>query len=104
MAVIHSDTRGRDFTAEELIGQRIRIEGPVSTKIPPVGYAMMIIADDEMVNNVTKLELAVDPCSIIEAKLTLYHDETTENKPMTEEVTLRDNINVSFSSIVSEVQ
>ena len=96
---------GRDFTAEELIGRQIRIEGPVPhKKRPPIGCAMLVIADDEMVGNVSKIVLTIEPNSIVEAILTLYLGETAENQAITKEVTLRDNIELSFSAIVSEAQ
>jgi hypothetical protein len=99
------DSKGRDFTAEELVGMRIRIEGPVPKHgAPPVGYAMMVLADDEMINNVSKIVLTIEPNAIVEATLTLYRGETVENEAITEEVMLRDNIELSFSAIVSEVQ
>ena len=60
----------------------------------------MVLADGELVNNALKLELAIDPNAVVEAKLTLYRGKTAEN----ETVTLRDNIEVSFSAIVLEVQ
>lgn len=93
-------SKGRDFTAEELVGRQIRIESHV-----PIGYNLMIIADDESVNNVTKLELSIEPCAMVEAKVTLYRfDQATEEGVPTEVAVLRDNIEVSFSAIVSEVQ
>jgi hypothetical protein len=108
MAVLQRETpKGRDFTAEELIGRQIRIEGPVpKRRISPLGHAMMVIADDEMVNNACKIELAIEPCGIVEAKITLYRFDRATKDPgvPTEEITLRDNIEVSFSAIVSEVQ
>ena len=108
MAVLEVGTsKGRDFTASELVGRQIRIEGPVPKKNPPIGYQMYILADDEAVNNAFKLELIIDPCSVVEAKITLYrfdlHKEPYGDVP-TEVVTLRDNVEVSFSAIVSEVQ
>jgi hypothetical protein len=105
MASLHREaSKGRDFTTEELIGRRIRIEGPVPKRqSPPVGYAMMVIADDEMVDNVSKVVLTIEPNAIVEATLTLYRGETAENETMTQEVTLRDDIELSFSAIVSEV-
>jgi len=106
MAVMRGLPEGRDFTAEELIGRNIRIEGPVPKRgTAPIGVGMMVIADDEMVGNVTKVVLSMEPCSIIEATLTLWRfDQATEQGVPTEEVTLRDNIELSFSAIVSEVQ
>jgi hypothetical protein len=105
MAAIQPGTRGRDFTAEELIGRRVRIVGPVPTgNKPPIGHAMMVVADDEMVDNVLRIELVIDPCSVVEAKLTLAHlDKAVPYGPIpTEEVVLRDHVEVSFSAIVSE--
>jgi hypothetical protein len=101
MAVLHIETpKGRDFTAEELVGRRIRIEGPVpSGKTAPIGCSMMVIADDEMVTNVSRLELVIAPNAVVEAKLQLI-----SGKALTEEITLRDDIEVSFSAIVSEVK
>ena len=99
------DSKGRGFTAEELVGRQIRIEGPVpNRKRPPIGIGMMVIADDEMVGNVLRIVLTIEPNNIVEAKLTLYFGETAENEAITKEVTLRDNIELSFSAIVSEVQ
>ena len=99
------DSKGRDFTAEELVGMRIRIVGPVPKHgAPPVGYVMMVLADDEMINNVSKIVLTIEPNAIVEATLTLYRGETAENESRTEEITLRNDIEVSFSAFVSEVQ
>lgn len=99
-------SKGRDFTAEELVGRQIRIEGPhPRKKSPPIGHQLLIIADDEEVNNATKLELSIVPDSIIEAKITLWRRDLQDSKGNvpTEVVTLRDNIELSFSAIVSEV-
>lgn len=108
MAVLRLEASGgRNFTAEELIGRQIRIEGPVPKKeTSPKGYFMMIIADDEMVNNACKLELTIEPDAVVEAKVTLYRLDlaTPEERTPTEVAVLRDNIEVSFSAIVSEVQ
>jgi hypothetical protein len=62
---------------------------------------MMVIADDEMVANACKIELIIEPCSIVEAKISLYRLDLPDAP--TEEITLRDNINLSFSAHVSEV-
>ena len=95
--------RGRDFTAQELIGRRIRIEGPgPKDGKPPIGYAMMVLADGEMITNVVKLVLTIEPCAVVEAILSLGNRADWEVQP--EEVALRDNIEVSFSAIASEVQ
>ncbi len=95
----------RDFTAKELIGQHIRIECPaLKDGKPPMGYAVAVLTDGGMINNVLKLTLTIEPNAVVEAVLTLYLGETVENEVRTEEVTLRDNIEVSFSAIVSEVQ
>ncbi|SRR6266480_2035328 len=106
MTVIHSyEGESRAFTAEELIGRQIRIESPVPKEgMPPLGIGMMIIADNELVNNALKLELSIEPNAIVEAILTLYQGETPENEAITERVTLRDNIAMSFSAIASEVR
>lgn len=106
MAVLRETPRGRDFTAEELIGRQIRIEGPVpKRKASPTGFGMRVIADDEFVGNVSKIVLSIEPSSIVEATLTLWRfDQATEQDVPTQEVTLRDNIELSFSAIVSEVQ
>lgn len=107
MAVIQPGTKGRDYTAEELIGRRIRIVGPVPTgNVSPIGHAIMILTEDEMIGNVLKVELTLDPCSVVEAKITLARlDKTAPYAPLvTEEIILRDNVEVSFSAIVSEVQ
>lgn len=101
MAVVPGySLKGRDFTAEELIGRTIRIEAPGPTRTKPMGYAVMVLADGEMVNNVLNLELAIEPNAVVEARLTLDRGKTAEP----ETVTLRDNIELSFSAIVSEVQ
>jgi hypothetical protein len=91
-----------DFTAEELLGRQIRIEGPVPKKgNDPTGHTIRIIADDDLVDNAYKAVLILEAGEITQAKIMLYrHDK--ENAP-TEEVTLRDNLEVSFSAIVSEV-
>lgn len=105
MAVIEVGTsKGRDFTASELVGRQIRIEGPVPKKNPPIGYQMYILADDEHVNNVLRVDLIIAPNSVVEAKLTLYHGTMAHGEPIIEVVTLRDNVEVSFSAIVSEAQ
>jgi hypothetical protein len=106
MGVIRLETsKGRNFTAEELIGRQIRIEGPAKRGKVPTGYKMLIIADDEEVNNACKLELSIEPDAVVEAKVTLWRfDLATEEGLPTEVAVLRDNIEVSFSAIVSEVQ
>lgn len=110
MAVIHvPEGTGRDFTAEELIGKHIRIEGPVPKDgKPPIGYAMSVFADGKMVNNVFKIVLTIEPTSVVEAILTLYPADRTKWQALAdtqvEEVTLRENIEFSFSAVVSEVQ
>lgn len=107
MAVIQASTsKGRDFTAEELIGRRVRFEAPVKSKKIPMGYELLVIADDEAVNNVSKIVLTLKPDAVIEAIVTLYRfDLVTKNMVSTpiEEVVLRDNLEVSFSAIVSEI-
>ena len=90
--------RGRDFTAEELTGRTIRIE---SVSDLPVGVGMMVTADGEMVGNIGKIVLSIEPNSIVEATLTLFRFDK-EDVP-TEEVTLRDNVEVSFSAVVTDV-
>jgi hypothetical protein len=100
-------SRGRNFTAEELMGRQIRIESLAPKReTSPTGYAMMIIADDEVVNNAGKLELSIEPDAVIEARVTLYRLDlaTAEGRAPTEVAVLRDNIEMSFSAIVSEVQ
>lgn len=100
MAVVHGGPKGRDFTADELAGRTIRIEGPVPPRNgSPIGHAMMVIADDEMVGNVTRLELNIEPCAIVEAKITLVDTKTG----VEEVVTVRDDIQVSFSAVVEEI-
>ena len=101
MAAPQFEFHGRDFTAEELIGRQIRIEGPVPDKhVPPAGYAMRVIADGEVVTNVFKFVLTIATDCVVEAILTLSHDGMEED----EEITLRDNIELSFSAFVSEVR
>lgn len=96
-------TSGRNFTAEELVGRRIRIEGPVPKKNGvPIGYGMMVIADDEMVDNACKIELIIEPANVVEAKITLYRLDLPDVP--TETITVRDDIEVSFSAYVSEVR
>lgn len=106
MAVIHPGTRGRDFTAEELLGRQIRIEGPVSKKGGvPAGHAIRVIVDDEEVGNAFKAILKLEANALVEAKISLYRFDLVEPDgpcPI-EEVTLRDDIEVSFSAYVSEV-
>ena len=109
MAAIRTSSQGRDFTAEELIGKHVRIECPdPGAKGVPVGYFLTITADGERVNNICKLGLMVEPDSIIEVKLLLCHRNQTAEKIFDiekfEEVTLRDNLELSFSAIASEVQ
>lgn len=107
MTAIQAGTKGRNFTAEELVGRRVRIECPSPKKKGlPVAHALMIVADDEMVGNACRLELIVEPNDIIQVKITLYRFDPVEpDGPCpTEEVILRDNIELSFSAIVSEVQ
>ncbi len=67
----------------------------------PIGHAMMVIADDEMVANACKIELIIEPDNVIEAKITLYRLDLPD-APM-ETITARDDIELSFSAIVSEV-
>lgn len=104
MASIHVETpNGRDFTASELIGRRILIEGPVPKRGGlPTGREIRIIVDDELMNNACKAVLTLAANEVTEAKITLYrHDLPDAPK---EEITLRDHIELSFSAIVSEVQ
>jgi hypothetical protein len=110
MAVIHVPKgNGRDFTAEELIGKQIRIEGPAPKYgKPPIGYAMSVFADGEMVNNVIKIVLTIEPTAVVEAILTLVFVNRTKWEAHAEvppeEITLRENIEFSFSALVSEAQ
>lgn len=108
MAILHRDIpKWRDFTAEELVGRQIRIEGPVPEKKElPSGYRLRVIADDEEIGNACKFELNIVPDGLIEAKITLWRLDLQDRKGNvpTETVTLRDNIELSFSAIVSEVQ
>lgn len=99
MAFVREIPKGRDFTTEELIGRTIRIE---SVAMEPVGRAIAVTADGEMIGNCGKIVLSIEPDSIVEATLTLFRFDK-EDAP-TEEVTLRDNVEVSFSAVVSEVQ
>jgi len=92
MAVMRETPRGRDFTAEELIGRQIRIECPVE-------QATRVAADGETIGNASKVVLTIAQNNVAEAILTLCHVDQT-----VEEITLRDNIELSFSAIVSEVQ
>ena len=84
--------KGRNFTAEELIGRRISV-------IETIGNAAMVLADDEMVGNVSKFVLTVAQNNVTEAVLTLCHPD----QPV-EEILLRDYIVASFTAIASEVQ
>lgn len=108
MTVIYPGSKGRNFTAEELLGRQIRIEGPAPRSLEvPVGHTLMVLADDEQVNNVLKIELILEPSSIVEARLTLFRkdritrDIQKSGEVPTEEVTLRDDVRVSLSAIVS---
>src|SRR6266704_4393976 len=60
----------KEHYAADLQDRRIRIEGPIKV---PVGYKVLIIADDEEVNNCMKIELTIVPREVIIAKLTLAH-------------------------------
>jgi hypothetical protein len=107
MAVIQPGSKGRDFTAEELIGRRIRIEGPVPKKNGlPTGNVIRIIADDEEVGNAFKAIISLEANELTEAKIWLYRFDMVEpDGPCpVEKVTLRDNIEISFSAYISEVQ
>lgn len=102
MAVIQR-AKGRNFTAEELIGRRIRIEGPApKRKDLPTGHTIMIIADDELVDNAFKVDLTLEANELVQAKIWLYRLDLAD-API-ETITLRDDIELSFSAIVSEVQ
>src|SRR5579859_2539938 len=107
MAVIHQGTRGRDFTAQELIGRQIRIEGPVPKKDGlPTGNTIRVIADDEEVGNAFKAIISLEAGELTEAKIWLYRFDPVEPDgpcPI-EKVTLRDNIELSFSAYISEVE
>lgn len=100
--------KGRDFTAKELIERRIRIESPYPKKSGcPVGHAVMVIADDQIVNNVVKIELTIEPAALVEATLTLTRfDLLQEGDALlpTEQAIVRDNVDLSFSAIVAEVR
>ena len=90
----------RNYTAEELIGREIRIEGPVRT---PVGHKILVIADDEEIGNVAKIELVMEPHEYIKAKLTLWRfDLFTVKDPLVVDVHQTSDVNVSFSAIVDE--
>lgn len=103
MAVIQAGSKGRNFTAEELIGRRIRIECPAPRKNRlPTGHTVMIIADDEQVDNAYKVDLVLEAQSVVEAKIRLYRLDLPDAP--TEEITLRDDIELSISAIVTEVQ
>lgn len=106
MASLQGRAQGRDFTAEELLGRHIRIEGPVPKKgKEPLGFEIMVIADDEMVGNVARIELVLDPCELVTAKLTLIHpNQPASGDLLTEEVTLSRNVDVSLTASVWEVQ
>lgn len=98
---------GRRFTAAELVGRQIRIEGSAPKGgMQPAGHNMMVFADGEVVNNVCKLELSIEPDAVVEAKVTLYRFDpvTKEELHPPEVAVLRNNIEVSFSAIASEVQ
>ena len=101
MSAIEGYQRGRDFTPEELVGQRIRIEGPVK-KLN--GYEIMIIAGDEMVGNATRLELDITPDHVVSATITLLAGPDEHGNPTFQRVTTQDDITLSFSAIVSEVK
>lgn len=103
MAVIQAGSKGRNFTAEELIRRRIRIECPAPRKDGvPTGHTVMVIADDEQVDNAYKIDLLLEADSVVEAKIKLYRFDLPDAP--TEEITLRDDIEVSISAIVTEVQ
>lgn len=107
MAVVQPGIRGRDFTADELIGRQIRIEGPVPKKNgSPNGNAIRIIADDEEVGNAFKAIISLEANELTEATIWLYQfDRVEPDGPCpVEKVTLRDNIELSFSAYVSEVK
>ncbi|SRR6266487_5589074 len=86
------------YSAQELLGRHIRIEGPVKT---PIGHRLLVIADDERIDNVERIDLLMLPGELIEAKLTLYMGVSAEHKAMHEEYTA-DDVSVSFSAIVTE--
>jgi hypothetical protein len=107
MAVIQQGARGRDFTAEELTGRQIRIEGPVPKKNGlPNGNTIRIVADDEEVGNAFKAIISLGAGELTEATIWLYRfDSVKPDGPCpVEKVTLRDNIELSFSAYISEVQ
>lgn len=106
MAVLHRDIpKGRYFTADELVGRQIRIEGPVpARKDLPTGRTIMVIADDEPVDNAFKVEISVEATELTTAKIWLYRFDLAGEKVPIEKITLRDNIELSFSAIVSEVE
>lgn len=107
MAVLQRESpEGRNFTADELIGRQIRIEGTMPKRgMPPTGHDMMVFADGEVVSNACRLELSIEPDAVVEAKVTLYRFDpvTKEELHPPEVVVLRNNIEVSFSAIASEV-
>lgn len=98
MASLPKVPKGRDFTAEELIGRTIRIEGPIPRKSDiPTGQTIVVTADGELVANACKAVLTLEADDLTMAKITLWCDGQQE------EVTLRDNIEVSFSAVVIDV-
>lgn len=97
--------QGRNFTADELVGRQIRIEGPVPKKDDlPTGRTVRVIADGEEVNNAFKAEITLAATELTQAKIWLYRFDLAGAEVPIEEITLRDNIELSFSAIVSEVQ
>lgn len=84
--------KGRNFTASELIGRRISV-------LETIGNAATVLADDEVVGNVSKFVLTMAQNNVTEAVLTLYHPDQPA-----EEIILRDYIVASFTAIVSEVR
>ena len=104
MAVIEPASRpkGRNFTAEELVGKTIRIVSP-DGKLP-VGHAITITADGEHVANAYKVTVVMEASAITQAIIRLYRldlDSAEREDVPTEVAVAYENIEIAVSAIVS---
>ena len=97
----------REHTAADLLGRLIRIEGPAKTAN---SRKVLVIADDEQIENCTKIELTILPREVITAKLTLTHISPYEETPdggthadVTTETFETTDVNVRLSAYVEAV-
>ena len=88
---------GRDFTPEELVGRKIRIEGPSDNL---AGHSVLIKTDGVLVENAVRLELDIVPNQGITATVTLLVPPDYKRRG----VILQEDVEVLFSAYTSRVK